>query len=126
MKTAAMIDPMREPQSPTLTIEDLAGRLAREMRIAAAIADDCQDALAASGVETFDHETITRVQNLDLLSQQLIEIGRVLERLVDGSIAGEVSQSLLDDVCLSDLKRRLSGHEMDLTVTVDADVWRGS
>jgi hypothetical protein len=126
MKTAAMIDPMREPQSPTLTIEDLAGRLAREMRIAAAIADDCQDALAASGVETFDHETITRVQNLDLLSQQLIEIGRVLERLVDGSIAGEVSQSLLDDVCLSDLKRRLAGHEMDLTVTVDADVWRGS
>jgi hypothetical protein len=123
MKTAAMIDQMMEPQPSTLTVEDLAGRLAREMRIAAAIADDCQDALGASGIETFDHETITRIQSLDLLSQQLIEIGRVLERLVDASVAGEVSLAVLDKVCLSDLKRRLAGHQTDVPITLDADVW---
>jgi hypothetical protein len=123
MGTAVMIDHAKAPAETSLTVEDLAGRLAREMRIAAAIADDCQDALGASGMETFDHQTITRIQSLDLLSQHLIEIGRVLERLVDVSVAGEVSQAVLDDVCLSDLKRRLAGHASDGPITFDADVW---
>lgn len=109
--------------APQLALRDLAGRLAREMRIGAAIADDCQEALGAVVFETLDYETAARVQGLDLLSQQLIEIGRMLERVVDTPITGMVAASLLDDICLSDLKRRLAGGRIDVLPSEDVDVW---
>lgn len=93
-----------------LSVQDLAHRLAREMRIAASIADDCQDALGEDERLVLDHETSMRLQGLDLLSQQLIEIGRVLDGFAELEIgSGQVSPDLLEDIRLSDLKRRLSG-----------------
>lgn len=107
----------------SLPLQDLVRRLAREMRIAASIADDCQDALGDDDALTLDHATAMRLQGLDLLSQQLLEIGRVLDRVGEAQSASMLSTVLLDDVRLSDLKRRLSGGAGDTATPVETDIW---
>jgi hypothetical protein len=106
-----------------LHLRDLVRRLAREMRIAASIADDCQDALGDDVRLSLDHETSMRLQGLDLLSQQLVEIGRVLDRVGEAESSSELSSVLLDDVRLSDLKRRLSGTCTDVAIPIESDLW---
>ncbi len=109
------------PPEKILHLQDLVRRLAREMRIAASIADDCQEAFGDDVRESLDHEATMRLQGLDLLSQQLVEIGRVLDRVVEAEAPSVLSSVLLDDVRLSDLKRRLSGTAPP--APIDADLW---
>jgi hypothetical protein len=91
-------------------LRELTRRIAREMRVAAAIADDCQDAIDWDDHGALSHETVTRLQGLDMLSQQHVELGRVLDRLADEGLAtGAVPGGLLEGVRLGDLKRRLEG-----------------
>jgi len=106
-----MSAPMRQTETvdQALTLDDLARRIAREMRRAAAIADDCQDAIDWDDHGALSHETVARLQGLDMLSQQLVELGRVLDRLANEGLSGAVPRALLDDVRLGDLKRRLEG-----------------
>ncbi|RYF95794.1 MAG: hypothetical protein EON95_00140 [Caulobacteraceae bacterium] len=110
------------PVEGLLSVQDLAHRIAREMRIAASIADDCQDALGEDARLVLDHETSMRLQGLDLLSQQLIEIGRVLDGFAALEIGGGISPALLDDIRLSDLKHRLSGTTPD-DIAPTTDFW---
>jgi hypothetical protein len=111
-----------ETEAGALSAQDLVHRIAREMRMAAAIADDCQDALGEDQRLVLDHETSMRLQGLDLLSQQLIEIGRVLDSFAVLDIGGDISPALLDDVRLSDLKRRLIGAKVE-DVSPATDFW---
>jgi hypothetical protein len=92
-----------------LTLDDLTRRIARAMRRAAAIADDCQDAIDWDDQGALSHETVARLQGLDMLSQQLVELGRVLDRLANEGLSGAAPRTLLEDVRLGDLKRRLEG-----------------
>ena len=117
----SLVDAGSDPEA--MTLQDLMHRLAREMRIAAAIADDCQDALGEDEQLVLELRTSIRLQGLDLLSQQLIEIGRVLDRLVLAGVDGEVAHAVLDDVRLSDLQKRLAGVRAPLAAVSDASLW---
>jgi hypothetical protein len=111
--------------APGLALQDLMRRFAREMRIAASIADDCQDALGGSDqlLLTLDHETAARLQGLDLLSQQLSELGWVLDRLAADGLPGEAPPTLLDAVRLFDLKQRLAGADADASASPEPELW---
>jgi hypothetical protein len=104
-------------------LPDLMHRLAREMRIAAAVADDCQDAIGEDQRIDISLETAMRLQGLDLLSQQLIELGRLLDRLAAGGVDGCAPATLLDDVHLSDLKQRLAGLSTGGVRILDPELW---
>ena len=106
-----------------LAVQDLVSRLAREMRIAAAVVDDCQDALVIDEDTALDPAAAIRLQGLDLVSQQLIELGRVLDGLATSNDLGRVPAALLDDVRLSDLQRRLRGEVPASAPQVDVAVW---
>ena len=110
------------PHEAALFFSDLAHRMAREMRIASALADDCQDAFGDDDRTEISPQMAMRLQGLDLLSQQLIELGKLLDRMAADSVQGEYSSALLDDVVLSDLKRRLSGQADGIRV-VDPELW---
>lgn len=118
---SALPSPAAPAQTP-VPLEDLARRIAREMRVAASIADDCQDAIGDEGVE-MSYETTVRLQGLDLLSQQLVELGRLLDRLASDGIDGRAAPDALDGVCLSDLKQRLAGVTVDAVAPAEAEVW---
>jgi hypothetical protein len=111
------------PGAQALSLRDLIHRLARELRIAAAIADDCQDAIGDDDGIELAHETAVRLQGLDLLSQQLIEIGRVLDRLASDGVDGHASPTLLDEVCLTDVKQRLIGACPEGVRLPDPEIW---
>ena len=118
------IQPIESREQTGLEMEALMRRMAREMRICAAIADDCQDALAEGDVyQAIDPAVVMRLQSLDLLSQQLIELGRVLDGVAGRTEPVAVCPSLLDEVRLSDLKRRLHGVEIEPEAPSPADVW---
>jgi hypothetical protein len=104
-------------------MQDLLHRLARELRIAAAIADECQGATGDAQAPELDHETTMRLQGLDLLSQHLVEVGLVLDRLATSGIGGDAPSSVLSDVCLSDLKQRLAGLKTDGVRILDPELW---
>jgi len=106
-----MPPPLRQTETAdrALGLGELTRRIAREMRVAAAMADDCQDAINWDDHGALSHETVTRLQGLDMLSQQLVELGRVLDRLADEGPPAAVPRALLGEVRLGDLKRRLEG-----------------
>lgn len=113
-----------EPMDDALCLGELTRRLAREMRRAAAIADDCQDAIDWDDCGALSNEAATRLQGLDMLSQHLIEIGRVLDRLAEEGPSGAAPLSLLKDVRLGDLKQRLEGAS-DAGRGAGSDDWPG-
>lgn len=104
-------------------MQDLLHRMAREMRIGAAIADDCQDAISEDARLEIDAITAMRLQGLDLLSQQLIELGRLLDRLAAESAAATAPGAAFDDINLSDLKQRLVGLNLGGVRVVEPELW---
>ena len=110
-------------ESSKLLVQDVIRRLAREMRVGASIADDCQDAIGDDELLEIRHETAVRLQGLDLLSQQLIEIGHVLDRLADEGGQEPAPRTLLDGIRLSDLKQRLVGDDAKSARAVDTELW---
>jgi len=110
------------PATDTLGLGDLNRRLAREMRIAASVADDCQDALGEDAQFHISPEMGMRLQGLDLLSQQLIELGKLLDRMASDGVQGHLPSSVLNDILLSDVKRRLGG-QTDGVRVVDPELW---
>jgi hypothetical protein len=104
-------------------LQALIHRLARELRIAAAVADDCQDAVGdATGLE-LDPYTAVRLQGLDLLSQHLIEIGLLLDRIASAGNLGDAPGGLLDDIRLGELRQRLTGVGVGGIRLLDAELW---
>ncbi len=104
-------------------MQDLLHRMAREMRIGAAIADDCQDAISEDAHLEIDAITAMRLQGLDLLSQQLIELGRLLDRLAADAAATTAPGAAFDDINLSDLKQRLVGLNLGGVRVVEPELW---
>lgn len=92
------------------------------MRIAAAIVDDCQDAIGdhIDADNSFDPLTLMRLQRLDILSQRLVEIGRMLDRLAV-EVPGETPAGVFDDIRLSDLLARLRGESSE--PPAEPDIW---
>ena len=110
-----------EPEADGL--DTLLRRLAREMRVDAAIADDCQDSISWDDLGALSPEMTERLQGLDLLSQHLIEIGRVLDGLAAAGLVGPAPRGLLDDVRLGDLKKRLEGTTRDAAAPAEPELW---
>ena len=98
------------PHTGAVDVAELSRRMAEELYAAANIADDCQMAVESILDRGLNKEEIVRLQALDALTQTLVEIAGVLDRLAGtSSLGGASSPDLLDPINLSDLRRRLRG-----------------
>ena len=114
-----------EPDTPDggVAVADLAERLAAELRTAADLAEDCQAALNDVLTHGVTAESMMRFQALDVLTQQLMEMARLLQRLGPMPGLGKVAFEVLDDVRLADLRRRLQARAPHAARSGEAELW---
>jgi hypothetical protein len=106
-----------------VAMADLACRLAEELRMAADLAEDCQAALNDVLTHGVTAESLMRFQALDVLTQQLVEIARLLQRLGPMPGLGQVAFEVLDDVRLADVRRRLQARAPHAASNGEAELW---
>jgi hypothetical protein len=107
-------------EPPGSPLGELLGRLADELHTATGLADDCQAAVGEILAQSLHHEAALRLQALDMLTQQLSDISRVLEGLSQS--APLVAPDLIDNVRLADLQRRLRGEDA-VGADTDDEFW---
>jgi hypothetical protein len=107
-------------EPPASPLSELLGRLADELHSATGLADDCQAAVGEILAQNLHHEAALRLQALDMLTQHLSDLSRVLEGL--SQAAPLVPPALFEGIRLADLQRRLRGEDTAVPET-DDEFW---
>jgi hypothetical protein len=107
------------PQAPPLS--EVLARLASELHTATDLADHCQAAVGEIMAQNVQHDAALRLQALDMLTQHLSDLGRVLESLAQA--APHAPDEIFDGVRLADLKRRLRGEAALASDESDDEFW---
>lgn len=94
-------------EPPASPLSEVLGRLADELQMATGLADSCQTAVGEILAANLHHEAALRLQALDMLTQHLSDLTRVLEGL--SQAAPLVPADLFDGIRLADLQKRLRG-----------------
>jgi hypothetical protein len=111
-------------QAPeTVSVGELAARLSDELAAAAALADDCQEAVGEALGDEVRHDLAARLQRLDELTQCLADMAGLLERLSVAGALGVVSVEVFDGLLLSDLKARLGGGRGAAAADGEPELW---
>lgn len=103
------------------TLSDVLARVAGEMQLATGMADDCQAAVGEIFADNLHHEAALRLQALDLLTQHLSDLTRILTDL--SQAAPMVPADLFDGIRLADLQRRLRGEDTAGADVHDDEFW---
>lgn len=113
------------PEGTTgLTLSVLLSRVAQELADGAQVADDCQDALSAVLTAALEPGVIERLQGLDALSQNLIEICALLRRWAATRTEDVViADDILSPVRLSALLDRLAGRAPSAPGPASVELW---
>ena len=109
MALQATIQQPQDREPPGGPLGALLSRLADELHTATGLADDCQAAVGEILAQNLHHEAALRLQALDMLTQHLSDLGRVLDGLAQS--APLVANDLFDSIRLADLQRRLRGED---------------
>lgn len=121
---AQSAESVSETPSPELTLRLILGGLAKELRKNAVIASDFHLVIEELANERLSNILIERMQALDLVSQTLIEIGRLLDRVnKDCPVDFEVPNELLMDIRLAALRDRLANKVVDTADDPDLELW---
>lgn len=111
----------RGQEPPEGPLGELLSRLAQELRSATGLADDCQAAVGEILAQNLHHEAALRLQALDMLTQHLSDLSRVLDGLAETAPA--VPGALFDGIRLADLQRRLRGEDTAAAAAHDDEFW---
>jgi hypothetical protein len=106
------------------SFNQLLRRLADELAACADVADDCQGAIAGVIPASASATTSQHIQNLDLLSQSLRELGELIQRCAASRPCDEaLPRNLFDGVRLSALRGRLTGRPPPGEAAPEPEVW---
>jgi hypothetical protein len=107
-----------------LTLDKLMSRISRELEVNAILASDCQAVISEIAPSHMSDSVIERLQGVDLLSQTLVELARLLNRAVAACPADlTLSDNLLVSVRLAALRDRLAGKASESVDQGDPELW---
>lgn len=115
-----------EPQNSSggVSLRDMISRVAIELEVNSILASDFHDVVSDLAAENMTGSVMERLQALDLISQNLAEIGIFLSGMSKVCPSDQiVPESLLKDIRLAALRDRLEGKAPDHTGPVDTELW---
>ncbi|MBS0410651.1 MAG: hypothetical protein JSR86_12105 [Proteobacteria bacterium] len=107
----------------SVSLKDLARRLADELDGASSVAEDCQSALGEVMEHGLTQPLAIRLQALDLLSQRLDELSLLLRRLERLDGGGSIPSHMFANMRLTDVSRRLMGADEIPAQEREAEFW---
>jgi hypothetical protein len=102
---------------------DLASRLSKELADAAALAEDCQEAVGLAIGHEVRRDLTQRLQRLDELTQRLDDLADLMGRIAKADGLGAAPADVLDGLKLSALKERLGGGRLVVAASGEAELW---
>lgn len=107
-----------------VSLKDMISRVAIELEVNSILASDFHDVVSDLAAENMTGSVMERLQALDLISQNLAEIGIFLSGMSKFCPSDQiVPESLLNDIRLAALRDRLEGKAPDHTGPVDTELW---